>query len=78
MANPHHRMSIISPAAHIRSYNIRSFLILMVTGCLLSFLGGYTNATCIVSTWKASITGFTGTSSRVGAGLAQRNIETAL
>ncbi|CAF3401325.1 unnamed protein product [Rotaria socialis] len=68
------RPTIVNPTIHIRSYNFGPFLVLIVTGCLLSFLAGYINTICIASLFQSSIAGFTGSTSRMVIELAQLNL----
>ncbi|CAF1188152.1 unnamed protein product [Rotaria sp. Silwood1] len=63
------RPTIISPTIHIRSYSFGPFLALILTGCFLSFVAGYINTICIVSLLQSSITGFTGTTSKMETAL---------
>ncbi|CAF3493082.1 unnamed protein product [Rotaria sp. Silwood1] len=67
------RPTIVSPTSHIRSYSFGPFLALILTGCFLSFVAGYINTICIVSLLQSSITGFTGTTSKMVIELAQRD-----
>ncbi|CAF5181934.1 unnamed protein product [Rotaria magnacalcarata] len=68
------RPTIVNPTIHIRSYSFGPFLVLIVTGCLLSFLAGYINTICIASLFQSSIAGFTGSTSRMTIELAQLNL----
>jgi uncharacterized membrane protein YoaK (UPF0700 family) len=72
------RPTIISPTSHIRSYNFRPFLALIITGCSLSIIGGYINTICLLGYFKMSISASTGSTSRMVEKLASGNIGEAL
>jgi uncharacterized membrane protein YoaK (UPF0700 family) len=72
------RPTIISPTSHIRSYNFRPFLALILIGCSLSIVGGYINTICLVGYFQISISASTGSTSRMIVNMGSGNIGIAL
>ena len=67
------RPTILSPTGHIRSYNFLRFLALILSGCLLSIIGGYINTICIAHFYRVSVSAFTGATSKIAIELIHGN-----
>jgi uncharacterized membrane protein YoaK (UPF0700 family) len=78
MFNRARRPTIISPVGHIRSYSFRPFLALIVAACVLSFVGGYINTICLVSSFQTSLSAATGTTSKLAIELGKGNLGVTL
>ena len=72
------RPTIISPTSHIRSYNFRPFLALILTGLLLSIIAGYINTICLVGYFKTSVSASTGSTSKLVISLGDGKFGEAL
>jgi len=72
------RSTIVSPVRYIRDYNFRSFINLVVIGCLLAFIAGYVNTTCLVGVFQLPLTAITGSTSKMAIVLADGRFDIAL
>lgn len=71
------RPTIVSPVIHIRSYDRRNFVTLVLIACLLASVAGYINVLCLQSLIRMAVSATTGMTTRMVIAFADGQSEEA-